>query len=92
MKTTFYRKRIGNCLVKYNNIDFHERGFHKMMNKMHKCISEQQKKDALSKTKNSQYQDWYSELELLTEKYFKPKDLVLSSFILPKLKPYGEVM
>ena len=61
------------------------------MRKMHKCITEQQKKDALNKTKNSQYQEWYLELEMLTEKCFKPKDLVLSSFILPKLRPYGEV-
>lgn len=61
------------------------------MKKMHTCIAEQQKKDALGKTKNSHYHDWYLELEHLSEKYYKPKDLVLSSFILPKLKPYGEV-
>ena len=79
-----------NCLTKYNNLNFKERGFHKMIDKMNKCISEKQKKETSGKAANSQYHDWFLELEDLMLNNFKPNDPVLS-LLLPKLESYGEV-
>jgi hypothetical protein len=83
-------KRISNCLTKYNVLNVKERGIHKMISKMNKCIAEKQRLEDTRKTPNSQYHLWFLELEELIDSNYKNDDPVLN-LIIDKLSVFGKV-
>lgn len=85
-----FRKRFSNCLTKFSILDARERGLHKMISRMNKCLAEKQRLEDARKTPNSQYYQWFLDLEELVEVNYTNDDPILKH-IIDKLSVFGKV-
>lgn len=87
----FLKKRIQNCMVKYQAMDPKERGLHKMLDAMKdNVIAYQRFEDSKNAAAQMVYYQWYLDLELLIETVYDREDVILGR-LLDKLAYHGKL-
>jgi len=86
-----FKKRIQNCMVKYQSMNLNERGLHKMLNAMkNNLIAYQRFEDSKNAAAQMVYYQWYLDLEILVDHYYSRNDCVLGK-LLDKLSFHGKL-
>lgn len=87
----FLKKRIQNCLVKYQAMNPNERGLHKMLDAMKdNVIAYQRFEDSKNAAAQMVYYPWYLDLEVLIDASYGKDDVILSKLI-EKLSYHGKL-
>ena len=84
------KKRIKNCMIKFNSMDLKERGLHNMLKKMNRSVIEQQREEDLKNSPGLKFYQWYVDIKNIIDTYYSTSDCVLGTLI-ERLSFYGKL-
>jgi hypothetical protein len=85
------RKRIQNCMVKYQAMDPNERGLHKMLDAMKdNVIAFQRFEDKKNAAAQKVYYEWFLDVENIVASNYNKEDIIFSK-LLEKLSFHGKL-
>ena len=84
------KKRIKNCMIKFNTMDLKERGLHNMLKKMNRSVIEQQRAEDLKNSPGLKFYQWYVDIKNIVDTYYNNSDCVLYTLI-ERLSFYGKL-